>query len=128
MLGEKRLAKAMIDISDGLVSDLEHILQASQVDGLIEEDKIPLSEAFQRYSDRQPELRELALYGGEDYELLFTVAPKDKASVAELCAELELPITQIGVIHKGSGKPSLQDKAGAAQPILVRGYDHFCRS
>ena len=126
-LGEQRLAKAMIDISDGLASDLEHILQASQVDGLIEGDKLPLSEAFQRYADSEPSLRGLALHGGEDYELLFTVAPEKAAEVAALGAELKLSITAIGVIQKGSGVLSLQDKTGAVRPILVRGYDHFCR-
>jgi thiamine-monophosphate kinase len=118
----------MIDISDGLASDLEHILQASQVDGFIEEDKLPLSSAFQQHSDTEPGLRELALYGGEDYQLLFTVAPEKAADVAAVGAELKLSITSIGVIQKGSGVLSLRDKAGAVRPILVRGYDHFCRS
>ena len=128
LLGEQSLAKAMIDISDGLASDLEHILQASQVDGCIEEDKLPLSAAFRRHTDTKPGLRELALYGGEDYQLLFTVAPEKVADVAVIGAELKLSITSIGVIQEGSGALSLQDKAGAVRPILVRGYDHFCRS
>jgi thiamine-monophosphate kinase len=127
-LGEQQLAKAMIDISDGLASDLEHILQASRVDGFIVEDQLPLSEVFQRHAEAEPALRELALYGGEDYELLFTVAPENAADVALLGAELNLSITSVGVIQKGSGTFSLQDKTGATRPILVRGYDHFCRS
>jgi thiamine-monophosphate kinase len=128
LLGEKRLVRAMIDISDGLAGDLEHILQASQVNGLIEERKLPLSEVFRRHTERKPDLRELALYGGEDYQLLFTVAPEKATAVAALGAELKLSITPIGVICEGSGALSLQDKAGAVRPILVRGYDHFCRS
>ena len=128
LLGERHLAKAMIDISDGLASDLEHILQASQVDGLIEEDKLPLSEAFQRHASTEPALRELAIFGGEDYELLFTLAPEKAADVVALSAELNLSITTIGVIQTGSGALSLQDQTGAVRPILVRGYDHFCRS
>ena len=127
-LGERRLAKAMIDISDGLAGDLEHILQASQVDGCIEENKLPLSEAFLRYACEDPALRKLALFGGEDYELLFTVAPEKAAAVAALGAELNLSITAIGVIQAGSGTLSLQDQTGQVRPILVRGYDHFCRS
>ncbi len=117
----------MIDISDGLAGDLEHILQASQVDGFIEEDKLPLSEAFRRHTNTEPALRELALFGGEDYELLFTVAPEKAADVAALSAELSLSITVIGVIQAGSGALSLQDQTGKVRPILVRGYDHFCR-
>ena len=127
-LGEQNLATAMIDISDGLASDLEHILQASQVDGVIEEDKLPLSGVFQQHASTDSTLRELALYGGEDYELLFSVAPEKAADVAALAAELNLSITSIGVIQAGSGALSLQDKAGAVRPILVRGFDHFCRS
>jgi len=127
LLGERRLAKGMIDVSDGLASDLEHILQASQVDGIIEEHKLPLSEAFQRHANTEHALRELALFGGEDYELLFTVAPEKATDVAALSAELNLSITAIGVIREGSGALSLQDQTGEVRPILVRGYDHFCR-
>ena len=126
-LAERSLAKAMIDISDGLASDLEHILQASQVDGLIEEAKIPLSQAFHRHTEVEPALRDLALRGGEDYQLLFTVAPENAAAVAALGSELGLQITSIGVIQEGSGVLSVQDRAGSVRPILVKGYDHFCR-
>lgn len=127
-LGEGGLARAMIDISDGLAGDLEHILQASQVDGLVDEEALPLSEVFRRLTDGQPALRQLALFGGEDYELLFTVAPDMAAEVTALCAAGNLPVTTIGVISKGSGVLSLRDRTAAVRPILVRGYDHFCRS
>jgi len=128
LLGEKRFATAMIDVSDGLAGDLEHILQASQVDGLIEEGKLPLSEEFEQCVGRDQALLELALHGGEDYELLFTVAPEKAAALTELCASRQLPVATIGRIQKGSGVLSAQDKTGAVRPILVRGYDHFCRT
>jgi len=127
-LSERRLASAMIDISDGLAGDLVHILQASKVDGLIEEVKLPLSEAFRRITEGQPALRELALYGGEDYELLFTVPPDCATKVADLCTEGQLKVTTIGVVGKGSGELSLRDGSAVARRIPVRGYDHFCRS
>jgi thiamine-monophosphate kinase len=127
-LGERRLANAMIDISDGLASDLEHILQASRVDSLIEENKLPLSKVFLRHTETEPDLQKLALFGGEDYELLFTVAPDKAADVRNLGVELNLPITTIGAISKGSGALSLRDSTAMVRPILVRGYDHFCRS
>ena len=126
LLSDNCLARAMIDISDGLAGDLEHILQASGVDGLIEENKLPLSKAFRQHADRDPGLQKLALYGGEDYELLFTVAPEKVTDVTALCLERNLSITTIGVIQKGSGALLLQDKAGGVRPILVSGYDHFC--
>jgi thiamine-monophosphate kinase len=128
LLGAQGLASAMIDLSDGLAGDLEHILQASQVDGVIEESKLPLSKAFQQQTESRPRLRALALFGGEDYELLFTVAPEMAVEVLTLSAKAELPITVIGRIKAGSGTLSLQDQAGAVRPILVRSYDHFCRS
>jgi thiamine-monophosphate kinase len=117
----------MIDISDGLVGDLEHILQASRVGALIEERRLPVSTAFKQHADRQPALSELALFGGEDYELLFTVAPENEGAALALGAELNLPVTRIGIIQDGSGTVSLRDGKGALRPILVRGYDHFCR-
>ncbi len=127
LLGERRIARAMIDISDGLASDLEHILQASQVGALIVEDKLPLSAAFRRSAGNQNGRSDLALYGGEDYELLFTVAPENAADVDALSAELDLMMTSVGVIQEGSGELLLQDNKGEVRPILVRGYDHFCR-
>ncbi len=127
-LGENGFATAMIDVSDGLAGDLEHILQASQVDGLIKEESLPLSDAFRCYTDGDADLRKLALLGGEDYELLFTVAPEKAAEVITLCRAKDLPISTVGVIQKGSGVLSVQDKKGVVRPILVRGYDHFCRS
>lgn len=127
-LGEQRLTSAMIDISDGLVSDLEHILQASQVDGIIDEDLLPLSKAFLSHMGRAPAVQSLALFGGEDYELLFTVSPENAAAAINTGAALQLPVTAIGTIQKGSGKLVLRDKEGEVRPILVRGYDHFCRS
>lgn len=126
-LGKHQLASAMIDISDGLAGDLEHILQASCLDGLIEEAALPLSEAFQDHVRQQPVLRELALFGGEDYELLFTTAPENEAAVMSLGDALGLLTTRIGTVKKGSGNLALRDRAGIVQPLLVRGYDHFCR-
>lgn len=128
LLAERHLARAMIDISDGLVSDLEHILQASQVDGVIDEELLPLSGAFRRGSEGQPALRQLALHGGEDYELLFTVPSDRVAEVSALGAQLQLSITRIGIIQAGSGRLSLRDSTGAMHPLLVRGYDHFCHT
>ncbi len=126
-LAQQRIVSAMVDISDGLAGDLEHILQASKVDALVVEDRLPLSESFQQQAENNPELKELALYGGEDYELLFTVAPENAAQAIALGAESGLPVTEIGVVKEGSGVLSLQDRTGSVRPILVRGYDHFCR-
>jgi thiamine-monophosphate kinase len=127
LLAKNRTARAMIDISDGLAADLEHILQASRVGALIEDKNLPVSAAFKHQADKQPSLRDLALFGGEDYELLFTLAPENEAEALALGAGLNLPVTRIGVIQDGPATVSLDDGKGAVRPILVRGYDHFCR-
>ena len=118
----------MIDISDGLAGDLEHILQESQVNGLIEASRLPFSDAFRAQDIDSAAAIELALFGGEDYELLFTVAPKHAATTAALAERLGLKATAIGEIMEGSGQLSLRDADGEDRPILVRSYDHFCRS
>jgi len=128
LLGNHQVASAMIDLSDGLAGDLEHILQASRVDALIDESKLPLSGAFLESVKDAPELKALALLGGEDYELLFTVAPEKAGDAIRLAAQTNLVVTEIGRIEKGSGVLSLRDSKGEVRPILVRGYDHFCRS
>lgn len=127
-LGRAKLATAMIDISDGLVSDLEHILRASAVDGVIDQGAVPLSTAFQRQAEDHPALREQALYGGEDYELLFTLAPEDEAEAIALGVRLGVPVRAIGFLLAGTGRLTLRATDGTLQSLHVRGYDHFCRS
>lgn len=126
-LGENRLAKAMIDISDGLASDLEHILQASGVDGVIDLDALPLSAEFELRAKQEASLWGLALHGGEDYELLFIVAPERAAEAVSLGSRLGLPVSRIGTLTAGAGRLSGRTTDGSLQPIRVRGYDHFCR-
>lgn len=126
-LGKQQLASALIDISDGLAGDLEHILQASMRDAVIFEEKLPRSEAYQSMATSVPGLLEKTFFGGEDYELLFTVAPENVHKVVALGTKLHVPVTEIGVIKEGSGVLSLHDRTGSTRPIHVRGYDHFCR-
>jgi thiamine-monophosphate kinase len=78
VLGEQRLATAMIDLSDGLSSDLHHLCKESNSGALIEASAIPLDEDVKRLCGRRAlDPLALALHGGEDFELLFTVAPDD---------------------------------------------------
>ena len=122
------LATAMIDLSDGVASDLEHILQASAAGAEIRSMAVPLSPAFRAHLARQPEFFDLALGGGEDYELLCTVPSGRVAEALALGERLGLPLTVIGeVTDHGSGL-LLRDGQGLVRPLRVRGYDHFCRS
>ncbi len=126
LLAEQQLAKAMIDLSDGLASDLAHILRASKVDALINPESLPLSEAFRRQLSVNPDLGHLPLHGGEDYELLFSVAPERAEAAMALGQHLGVCVTPIGVVKQGPGCTSVRTVDGEIRPLLARGYDHFC--
>ncbi len=114
-------ASAMIDISDGLSSDLAHICEQSKVGAEIYADTIPLSRDILREAGRLKEpLLEYALSGGEDYELLFTAPP---ARIKKLLA-LGLSLTEIGKITRGTDT-FLIDGAGKRTPLKPGGYEHF---
>lgn len=95
------LASAAIDISDGLVADLAHVLAASGVGAEIDAASVPLSDAGRAVLDHEPDLLATILTGGDDYELLFTVAPGYAAKVVKIASDLSLPLTPIGRIVTG---------------------------
>ncbi|MBI4288915.1 MAG: thiamine-phosphate kinase [Chloroflexi bacterium] len=113
--------KAAIDISDGLVADLGHICEASNVSAVVRVDALPVSMQLQEaLGDRATEK---ALFGGEDYELLFT-APQ--ALMQAVKASLECPVTVIGeVVPAGPAKVDLLDRNGRILPWGKGGWDHF---
>jgi len=114
-------ASSMIDVSDGLSSDLSHLCEESGTGALLFGDRIPFSAALLRSADqlRKPPL-DYALSGGEDYELLFTV-PLTRMKTLEA---LRIPVTEIGTIT--TGKAMLQvNEAGKKIPLQPTGYNHF---
>lgn len=115
------IAHACLDISDGLAGDLLHILKASDVGACIELSALPLSAALQA-CPRQ-EAFELALSGGDDYELLFTAPAEQRAAIASLASALALRLTRIGCIEKEKGLRFTLD--GTISPHVYRGYNHF---
>ena len=114
------LASAALDVSDGLLADLGHILETSGVGAAVRADALPLSAAARGL----PGAREAALAGGDDYELLFTAAPARRARIGALARELALPLTRIGAIDAEPGLRVL-DAAGRAIPIERAGWQHF---
>ncbi|MDX1572999.1 MAG: thiamine-phosphate kinase [Methylophaga sp.] len=111
--------QSAIDISDGLLADLQHILTASQVGATIDTTALPLSSALQKLPVEQA--HKLALTAGDDYELCFTVSP-NKAAVLE--AALNGQVTCIGEITDFAGLKLLPEIA--QQNLDVKpGYDHF---
>lgn len=124
-LAEAGLASAMIDVSDGLLADLGHVLKASVVGALLEESRIPLSKAFRAALREDVGLLQLACGGGEDYELLFTVPPERENRLPALADRLQLPLTRIGVISPAGDGLRLQDSAGRVRQGICAGFNHF---
>ena len=112
------IATAMMDISDGLVGDLEHIAEASGVAAVIDASRLPLSTAAATVLAEAVEHVETVLTGGDDYELLFT-APPD----AVLPQIPDVPGTAIGRIEAGSVVRVL-DRDGGDLPLTRRGFRH----
>lgn len=114
-------ASAMIDISDGLSSDLSHICRQSGVGADIVSSLVPMSGSLAEAAFRlsKPALQ-YALDGGEDYELLFTVS----ASRVSRLRALKLPVTEIGAITRGK-RIHLVNGEGKKSELHPAGYDHF---
>ena len=125
MLAESGVVTAMIDVSDGLLADLGHILRLSDVGARVELEKIPLSSFYrERISRFASDPLSLALGGGEDYELLFTAHPSNKDRVFALMAETGDQVSVIGEITPG-GQLSLVRADGTEYQPVRRGYNHF---
>lgn len=131
-LARKRVATAMVDISDGLSTDLNRLCAASRVGARIWAERIPCvrvpSEARGRAAQSLAGLKldpvKLALDGGEDYELLFTVAPRDEKRLRQAPGFEEL--RQIGEVIRG-GKVSVIQKDGTEMRLAPGGWDPFRR-
>lgn len=120
ILSAKQIATAMLDVSDGLLADLGHILSASQVGAELELDNLPLSESFRQELQKNSSLLDLALSGGEDYELVFTSPVKDLANQPNL----PIPVTRIGLITQGH-ELRLRQSDGQLYQCQREGFDHF---
>ena len=120
-LARRRLASAMIDVSDGLSTDLAHLCAASGVGACLREEQIP---GLRRGQDviSPDEARNFALHGGEDYELLFTVP--HRRAVGLVHRHRGVPLTCIGEIQK-SKDLVLVRRDGKTEELRPGGWDHF---
>jgi len=115
------LASSAIDISDGLVADLGHILDKSNVGARLDLDKIPLSTAMKKVPKQDAE--QLALHSGDDYELCFTVPPEHFATMEQ---QFQGQCTRIGMITNDDGLFYINDSDELIDLTEAgTGYDHF---
>jgi thiamine-monophosphate kinase len=123
VLGDEKLATAMIDISDGLSSDLNHLCSASNVGALIDSALLPIdSQVVELCGRRALDPLQLALHGGEDFELLFTVRPGD---VARLPRRVDgTPITRIGEINSLDQGVNISERSRIWE-LHPGGWKHF---
>ncbi len=122
------VASAAIDISDGLIADLRHLADASNVHVTINADNIPLSDASRRAVELTPDLYGLIYNGGDDYELAFTIPAGHVAEFRTIAATIGTNVSEIGRVFESRGKGdnvSLVDGDGADMKVPKEGYQHF---
>ncbi|MBU2917409.1 thiamine-phosphate kinase [Psychrosphaera sp. F3M07] len=120
----RHAATSAIDISDGLIQDLSHILNASNVSAEIDVANLPISQAVLDSLDEDSAI-EMALIGGEDYELLFTVPEEQKGYLEQNATAMGVPFTCIGQVRGGDSGICLV-KSGQKYPLPnLNGYQHF---
>jgi len=127
LIAKSGKASAMIDISDGLSSDLIHICEESKAGVKLYLDKLPVSDSAKKIAElTNRSYLDLALNGGEDYELCFTVPYKNASFlVQQLKKKTKTKITVIGeIIPQKQGK-WLIGKTGEKTPLIPKGWDHF---
>ncbi len=125
-LAEAHLASSMLDVSDGLLGDLRHLLAAVGRGAEIFLEQLPLSPAYrkmQSFDDLEGYLP--ALTGGEDYELLFTVPSGREAEAAGIAEAAGVRISCIGSVVRGGGIQLVMPGGGRMAADDLRGYDHF---
>ncbi len=126
VLGETDGVTAMIDVSDGLAADLEHIGAASGLGARVDADKLPKSSELRDYAATvQADVQNLAAAGGDDYILLFTCSPERYGSLANSLAEqCRRPVHRIGEMTSESGIEFVLPD-GSRSELTRAGWDHF---
>ena len=122
-LALRGIARAAIDISDGLLADLGHICERSGLAADIEIDRIPCAPFVKHLGNRRL-IRDALLAGGDDYELCFTAPLRRRGHVESLPGRIGVPLTRIGTMRRGRGV-RLFGSDGAELRVGQRGFDHF---
>lgn len=119
----RRIANACIDVSDGIMSDLQHILNSSHCGAVLNVDQLPLSVALKE-AVGEDKAQQYALTAGDDYELLFTVSEEQKMNLEIALANFNVQATCIGQLNGVSGKLELRHNS---EPFALQegGFEHF---
>ena len=104
------IAHAAIDISDGLIADLEHLAAQSRLRAEVDADRVPLSAPARRALAADPDAADLPLVGGDDYELLFAAPPEARPALRDLASRLGVPLSEIGKLSEGAGVAALDGR------------------
>ncbi len=117
-------ASASMDVSDGLAGDFAKLCRASRVGAIIEVERIPLSEACKAVLAADPTMREIALSGGDDYEIVCTVPAAKAQSFRAAAQAVNVPVTEIGEIAAGEGARFL---GSDGEPLTFQraAFSHF---
>lgn len=122
-LALRDIAHSAIDISDGLLADLGHILKASKVGATINLVDIPCSEILRQHIN-QSLLRNMLLAGGDDYELCFSATLNDRTKIQKIAQDLDVPLSRIGEICDTDNLTVCDAKDNPIE-LGKTGFDHF---
>jgi thiamine-monophosphate kinase len=113
-----------MDVSDGLAGDLAKMMRASGVTAVVEADQVPLSSAAAKALKASSDLLDLALTGGDDYEILCTVPEKALDSFRQQADSIGIPLSVIGRVVSGSDRPVFRMNS-LERRYDVGSYQHF---
>lgn len=116
------IASAAMDVSDGLVQDLEHICQASGLAAEIRASEVPLSVPA---GAAGPDWLTTCLTGGDDYELLLAVPPDRGEALRAAAIQAGIPVTRVGHFHSGPSQVMVRQASGEPLALVKRGWSHF---
>jgi len=121
----RQFATSALDVSDGLVGDLAHICEVSEVGASIDLESIPLSKGARALLATDPSALSTILTGGDDYEVLATVPARKAAAFTAAAAVGGVSVTRIGEMTRGRGAPVVLDRDGRRVELAGLSFDHF---
>ena len=121
----RRFATAAMDVSDGLAGDLAKMLDEAGPRAEIDAARVPLSSPAAAAIGSSSDLYAVAVTGGDDYEILCTVAPDDLDAFRTAARAAGIPVTAIGTVVPGRGAPTFRFADGSSQVFAAGAFSHF---